>query len=261
LFARRLAALTLALLGNACSQSDLGFSIPFTAVWDGVPIDCGSTSPALTDLRFFVSNLQLIDSSGEARDIRFATEMPWQNDAVALVDLEDGTGACLRGTRDIASEIIAVAPQRDYRGLRFTVGVPFRLNHLDPLTAKPPLDDSDMHWPSRSGYKFLRAGVRTENDGFWIHTGSAGCEGTIGHIMNCRFSNRVVVELADFIPGQSGVSFDLAALLAGTDLNNKLASDCSHGPPESSCIAPFAALGIDFSTGSENGRQQVFSTR
>ncbi len=261
MFARRLAALTLVCLGSSCSQSDLGFSIPFTATWNGTPIDCGSTSPALTDLRFYVSDVQLVDSSGKARDIRFATEMPWQNDAVALIDLEDGTGACVNGTAAVTAEIIAVAPQRDYRGLRFTVGVPFRLNHLNPLTAKPPLDDSDMHWHWRSGYKFLRAGVRTANDGFWIHTGSAGCEGTVGNITACRFPHRVEVELQDFTPGQSVVTIDLAALLAGTSLDDDLATNCSSGPPESTCVAPFAALGIDFKSGTQNGSQHVFSAQ
>lgn len=259
--ARRFAFLALACLGTSCSQSDLGFSIPFAATWNGAPINCGSTSPALTDLRFYVSDVQLIDSDGEARDIRFATEMPWQNDAVALIDLEDGTGACMNGTAEVAAEIIAVAPLKEYRGLRFTVGVPFRINHLNPLTAGPPLDDPDMHWHWRSGYKFLRAGVRTESDGFWIHAGSAGCEGTVGNITGCRFPHRVEVNLPDFEPGQSSVAIDLAALLAGTNLDDGVASDCSSGPPESSCVAPFAALGIDFESGEQNGSQRVFSTR
>jgi uncharacterized repeat protein (TIGR04052 family) len=226
-----------------------------------VPIDCSSTSPTLTDLRFYVTDVQLIDEAGVARDIRFATEMPWQNDAVALIDLEDGTGACLNGTSEIVAELIVVAPPREYRGLRFTVGVPFRLNHLNPLTAGPPLDDSDMHWHWRSGYKFLRAGVRTESDGFWIHAGSAGCEGTVGNITGCRFPNRVEVRLPEFQPGASAVGIDLAALLAGTDLDDHAASDCSSGPPETSCIAPFANLGIDFKSGKQNSSQRVFSTR
>ncbi len=259
--ARHLATLSLCFLGVSCSQSDIGFSIPFVATWEGVPIDCGSTSPSLTDLRFYVSDVQLVDSTGEARDIRFATEMPWQSDAVALIDLEDGTGACMNGTSELTSEIIAVAPRNEYHGLRFTVGVPFTLNHLNPLTAGPPLDDPDMHWHWRSGYKFLRAGIQTGNDGFWIHTGSAGCEGTVGNITSCRFPHRVQVELLDFVPGENGVSIDLAELLSGTNLDDNVASDCSSGPPETSCNAPFAALGIDFETGKQKGRQHVFSTR
>jgi len=139
--------------------------------------------------------------------------------------------------------------------------VPFSLNHANPMTAGPPLDDSDMHWHWRSGYKFLRAGVRTEKDGFWIHVGSTGCEGTVGHITSCRSPNRIQIELPEFTPGESAVAIDLAALAAGIDLDDGEPGDCSSGPAESSCVAPFGALGINHSTGEQAGTQSVFSVR
>lgn len=256
---RRIPALALAFLGASCSQPNQELSIPFSATWDGAPVDCSSTSPALSDLRFYVSELQLIDSGGAATDAHFATGLQWQNDAVALIDLEDGTGACMNGTTETSSELVIVVPPGDYRGLRFTVGVPFGQNHQNPLAAEPPLDDPDMHWHWRSGYKFLRAGIRTGNDGFWIHTGSAGCEGTVGNISNCRLPHRVAVDLPDFVPGTNSINIDLAQLLSGTNLDDELASDCSSGPPESACVAPFAALGIDFESGQQDSTQRVFS--
>ncbi len=249
----------LASLCASCGQLDLGVNIPFVATWQGRAIGCDSSEPALTDLRFYVNAVQLVDENGRAHDVRFATEFAWQNDAVAIIDLEDGGGACLNGTQDVFSYIVGAVPKRKYRGLRFTIGVPFRLNHANPLTATPPLDDADMHWHWRSGYKFLRAGVSTGTDGFWIHVGSAGCEGTVGHITGCRYPNRVAVELPDFVPGEDAVSVDLAALLEGTDLGDGTRSDCSSGPPETACLAPFAALGIDFETGEQSGPQRVFS--
>ena len=236
-------------------------NIPFVATWQGEPIDCTSSDSALTDLRFYVSNVQLVDSEGHSHDVRLATEMDWQNDAVAYIDLEDGQGACQNGTAEAFDHVLGVAGAREYRGLRFTVGVPFRLNHANPLTAKPPLDDPDMHWHWRSGYKFLRAGVRTANDGFWIHTGSAGCAGTVGNITGCRFPNRIEVFLPGFKVGEDAVSIDLTALLTGVDLDDAIRSDCSSGPAETACVAPFAALGIDFVTGEQTGAQRVFSVR
>jgi len=235
--------------------------VPFVATWQGQAIDCSSPGIALSDLRFYISNVQLIDRQGVAHDIRYATEMEWQNDAVAYIDLEDGDGACQNGTAETFDHILGVAPAADYEGLRFTVGVPFRINHANPLTAKPPLDDPDMHWHWRSGYKFLRAGVRSDTDGFWIHTGSAGCEGTVGQITGCKFPNRIDVELPGFVPGTHAVVVDLTALLAGTSLTDEARSDCSSGPPETACVAPFAALGIDFKTGEQTGSQSVFSLR
>lgn len=258
---RNLVAICIACLCVSCGQWDLGVKIPFTATWQGEPLGCDTASPALTDLRFYVSKPQLIDSQGRSHDVRFATEMPWQNDAVALIDLENGAGACLNGTNDVFAYLVGVAPPGEYRGLRFTVGVPFRLNHANPMTAGAPLDDTDMHWHWRSGYKFLRAGVRTDTDGFWIHVGSTGCEGTVGHIRGCRFPNRIEVELPEFVPGDSTVEIDIAELVSGTNLEDQTRSDCSSGPPETSCSAPFAALGIDHLTGQQSGAQSVFSVQ
>ena len=257
--ARTLAALTVAWLCTSCSQWDHPVNIPFVASWKGQAIECSSPNEALTDLRFYVSNVQLVDSEGRGHDVRFATEMAWQNDAVAFIDLEDGLGACQNGTTETFDHVLGVAKAGDYRGLRFTVGVPFRLNHANPLTAKPPLDDPDMRWHRRSGYKFLRAGIRTEDDGFWLHAGSAGCEGTVDHVAECQFPNRIEVNIPDFVAGQDTVQIDLAALTAGTDLANQETSDCSSGLPETSCVAPFSALGVDFPTGEKSGTQRVFS--
>ena len=103
--------------------------------------------------------------------------------------------------------------------------------------------------------------MRTENDGFWIHVGSAGCKGTVRDISGCRFPNRVTVDLDDFLPGTHEIAVDMQALLAGTNLMDAEPSDCSSGPPETTCMAPFAALGIDFDSGERSGRQRVFSVR
>mgnify|MGYP001824952602 FL=1 len=249
------------MLAPSCGQWDLPVEIPVVATWHGQPIDCQSEGTFLTDLRFYVSDVQLIDSSGRAHDVRYATEFEWQNDAVALIDLENGEGACANGTPAIHDRLLGVARARDYRGLRFTVGVPFRLNHANPQTATPPLDDADMHWHQRSGYRFLRAGISNETDGFWVHGGSNGCEGPVGHIRACRFPNRFDITLPDFVPGQHAVSVDLGVLVADIDLANGQPSDCSSGLAESACIAPFAALGIDFLTGKPEGGQRVFGIR
>ena len=116
-----------------------------------------------------------------------------------------------------------------------------------------------MHWHWRSGYKFIRAGVKTLNDGYWIHVGSSGCEGTVGNINACRFPNRTAVEMKDFVPNADTVRVDLKAFFAAIDFDDAEPADCSSGPAESACIMPFAALGIDFESGNVSGAQRVFS--
>jgi len=244
---------------TGCAESYLGVKIPFIAMWGGEPIRCGTAGIALNDLRFYVSSAELTDSSGKVHTLRLHTEIPWQQDDLALIDLENGQGSCASGTTDTFAYLVGSVPPGDYRALQFTIGVPFDRNHANPLTADAPLDDPAMHWHWRSGYKFVRAGVASADDGFWIHVGSAGCQGTVREITGCRFPNRIAVELADFTPNSDAVAVDLKALFDGIDLYDGTPGDCSSGPSEAACIAPFAALGLNFETGERAGRQHVFS--
>lgn len=260
----RVAAILIAvavLLGSACSAPYLGVKVPFVATWGGEPIHCDSVDIGLSDLRFFVSEIALIDSQGRAHALALHHDLQWQQDDLALIDLENNTGSCDNGTTDVFAYLVGSLPPGDYDGLRFTVGVPFDRNHANPLTAAAPLDDPAMHWHWRSGYKFLRAGVTTLRDSFWIHVGSAGCVGTVRDISECRFPNRVSVEFENFVPGRDTVTVDLEKLFAGTDLTDGVPGDCSSGPPEETCIAPFSALGIEFGSGEGLGRQRVFSVQ
>lgn len=213
----------------------------------------------LSDLRFFISDIELIGSGGEKTRLQLHTDIPWQQADLAMIDLENGHGACANGTDETFAYLVGSVPPGEYQGLRFTVGVPFQRNHSNPLTASPPLDDPAMHWHWRSGYKFLRAGIKTAGDGFWIHVGSAGCKGTVGNIDSCRYPNRAVVELPLFRPNDDSVALDLESFFAGVDFDDGAATDCSSGPGETACAAPFAALGIDFAGGSLTPGQRVFS--
>jgi uncharacterized repeat protein (TIGR04052 family) len=244
----------------SCSRWDLPVEIPFHAAWNANPIACSGTEPALTDLRFYVTNPRLLDEEGREHDVRFATEFEWENDAVALIDLETGSAACAAGSPEIYDRIIGVARAHQYRGLRFTVGVPFRLNHADLRSASPPLDRSDMHWQSIAGYRFLRAGVAAAGGAFEIHVGSAGCDGSVGYVTGCEFPSRIEVFLADFVPGESSVAVNLDTLLDGLALGGARRR-CISTPQDATCAAAYDALGIDVSTGLPTGRQRVFSQR
>jgi uncharacterized repeat protein (TIGR04052 family) len=249
------------LLGGSCTEPYLGVNIPFVATWGDTAIHCSDAELALSDLRLYVSEIELQDVGGKTHRLVLHDDLQWQQADIALIDLEDGQGPCSNGTGETYAYLVGSVPPGEYSGLRFTVGVPFDSNHANPLTAEPPLDDSAMHWHWRSGYKFLRAGVKTPDDGFWMHVGSAGCEGTVRNIIGCRFPNRVTVELAEFSPGRDAIAIDLKSLFVAIDFSDGVATDCSSGPPESACVAPFAALGIDFESGGPSGRQRVFTIR
>jgi len=244
---------------SACSRQEATVSIPFAATIGGQAVGCQGLHAAfrMTDLRFYVYQPTLHRNDGTSVSVRLHENGRWQRDELVLIDLEDGSGDCRNGTRDTNNEIIGNVPVDEYQGLTFSIGVPFERNHADPLTASAPLDDSTMHWHWRSGYKFLRAGFETANDGFWIHLGSAGCLGTVQNIKSCRFSNRFDVTLDDFQLGDE-ITIDFTALLSTSNSIDGTQADCSSGPAEETCREPFTVFGIDFDTGEQVSEQQLF---
>ena len=260
---RALVAFLVAAAMAACSEPPANVAIPFAPVFGAQALNCADedSGPKLTDLRFYVSDIKLITAAGEAVDLQLESDGIWQQNGLALLDFENGAGACQNGTTTTNIAVRGSAMSADYRGLRFVIGVPFDLNHADPLQADAPLGDAAMHWHWRAGYKFLRAGVSTPEDGFWIHLGSTGCQGTVQNISGCRAPNRVSVSLEEFIPGQDVVEIDLASLVTSDDLADAVKTDCSSSPAETACEAPFRALGLDLASGAVVDRQRVFRRR
>ena len=246
----------------ACADWTTPVEIAFEIRFNGRPIGCepDSTGTALTDLRFYVHDVFLIDTDGRRRPLRLERDGVWQNEAIALIDVEDGSGGCANGSGSTNRSVRGtVRGAGDARGLGFTIGVPDSLNHANPMAADAPLAYSVMHWHWRSGYKFMRAGVRTAGDLAWLHLGSSKCTGTIGDIRGCGAANRPTVELDDFDPALDRVVFDVGALLGPSDLDDGAAWDCQSGPSEARCGPVFSALGLDFDTGRSVAPASVFS--
>ena len=235
----------------SCARESSPVEIRFAATLDGMPISCGATDAKwrLTDLRFYVSNVRLRDEYGDWISVMLAADDLWQSERVALIDLEDGQGACINGSTETNDAVRVFSDLTSSTGLSFDIGVPESLNHEDPLTAGAPLGYTVMHWHWASGYKFLRAGVETTDDSFFLHLGSNRCTGTIGNIQGCSASNRATVVIADFDPAKEAVIVDVGRLLAGVELTDGQPSECMSGPANTACEAVFANLGIDFDSG------------
>lgn len=238
-------ALTLSLAAG-CSPPE-SVEIPFAVRYGESRIACGLAvdGVALTDLRFYVHDLRLVSADGRETPVELVPQPRWQGAEVAMVDLEDGSAGCSNGTGQRNAVVRGKVRGGGHSGLRFRLGVPESLNHENPLVAEAPLNDPAMHWHWKSGYKFLRAGVTRNADGYWLHLGSARCEGTIHDIRGCRSPNRAAVELPDYEPGAHVVVLDLRELFDAIDLGDGVPSDCSSGPAEAACRGPFRALGVD----------------
>jgi uncharacterized repeat protein (TIGR04052 family) len=230
----RCIAAAIGLLPVVCGCADrvTPVELNFSARYGDHALSCTEAVAGLqlTDLRFFVYDLKLIDRDGRSRPVGLLEDGVWQDRRVGLLDFEDGQGACINGSMERNRSVRGVvAGENDggsFRGISFTVGVPPDSNHRDPMTAKAPLNYTAMHWHWLHGYKFMRIGVSNESDRFWMHLGSSYCDGSISDGIHCRLSNRVAVTLGDFDPSQDRIVIDVEPLVTAVNLADGIVSDC-----------------------------------
>lgn len=250
------------LLLAACGEQRLPVEIRFAAYYADSEVSCleNSSGIGLSDLRFFVHDVRLQTADGGEARLTLTPEPGWQTDSVALIDLENAGHGCINGSLETNIRLQGTVPAGTYDGLSFRVGVPDVLNHADPLYAEAPLSQTAMHWHWRSGYKFMRAGVRQGDDGAWLHLGSAGCQGTIGNLSGCERANRPTVRLPGFDAQRHAVALDLQRLFAASSLRDGLIDSCQMGPDEELCDGIAMALGLDLADGSSAGPAKAFKT-
>lgn len=274
----------------AASVSAVGqkvIKVQFAGVAGSTPVACGNqvltglgttaASAKIKDLRFYISGVKLLDSSGN--ELSTAVQLPantvWNytsltGDALTLIDLEDGTGACAGGTTATNDTLRLVVPASAvYAGIKMVVGVPESLNHLLTATAPAPLDIASIAWSWQSGYKFAKIELTDPNPGtaqswpvpttgtyntFNFHLGSTGCTADTASATGytCTTPNRMAFSLAAFDAGTQKVAVDVAALVASNDITRNAggAPGCMSGGTDPECTPLFAnVLKVDLSTG------------
>ena len=270
-------------------------SIEFAAKAGQVPVDCATPIAALgssalrtelSDLRFYVSEVELIAVDGSTARVTL-DDNEWQHPAagVTLIDLEDGTGACaLRGTPGMNEVVEGTVPAGDYRGVRFTLGVPSEFNHTDTVVEAAPLDIQAMAWSWQAGRKYIKievdplGGVTRPADptanppiteGFsprWnLHLGATGCTGNpvSGETVSCASSNRVELRFDNFDADAQRFVLDLQSLLLTSDLSVDYGGPygCMSGKTDPECPAVFERMGLDLETGqmvNQGANQHLF---
>lgn len=232
------------------------------------PVACGKdmtglgskrSSAQISDVRFYVSNVRLLDADAKEVPVELIPDGKWQSDSVALIDFEDASGLCKDGgTAETRVQIIGRAEAGTYTGVVFDLGVPFAMNHADVATANAPLNVKAMWWNWQGGYKFLRVDFKSNapapKDTFLVHLGSTGCgetadphsaHGEAAHSNGatdavtathetsgtvampnmapekpCANANIPTVRLARFDPARDVIVADIGGLLRGVDLSN-----------------------------------------
>lgn len=241
--------------------------LPFTAVADGAPVRCGeaitelgvgASTAQLRDLRMYVSEIALINASGDEIPVTLSPS-DWQTEALALLDFEDGAGACEEtGTPEMNTELVGSVPPGEYVGVTFSVGVPDALNHLDSAAAESPLNLGSMYWSWQTGYKFLRFDLAVEETPWFVHLGSTVCDrDEASGDTSCQRSNRPRITLTGADPLTHAVQLDVAALLQDSNVSENLPDSppgCMSSPMEpEDCVSVFEGLGMDFEAGACEG--------
>jgi uncharacterized repeat protein (TIGR04052 family) len=251
------------LLALASASADESVTIQFRAVAANQDYTCGksytdigTTKSTITprDFRFYVHNVRLIDAAGKEVPVQLKQDEKWQLDNVALLDFENSTGACSNGTPDTNTQITGTIPQAaSFKGIRFTLGVPFDKNHTDLTTMPSPLNLTALAWVWNAGRKFARLDFSSTGAprGYAIHLGSTGCtpDDTKTTIpTKCGAPNRAEVEILGFNPLKDAVLADIAALLkdSNVDAAGKMMSGCMSGPQTMACAPLFANFGLPF---------------
>ncbi|MGE0789138.1 MAG: MbnP family copper-binding protein [Sandaracinaceae bacterium] len=265
-------ALALALSGG-CAQG-VPVTIELAARVGSEPAECGgmyagigttSSTLELDDLRLYVHDVRLVGSDGSEVPLELDQDGAFQLDSIVLLDFEDGTAGCQSGNPQLNSTIRGTVSEGEgpFTGVRFKLGVPFERNHGNAAAAPSPLNVTSLFWTWNLGYKFVRIDSRTtgQPDGFQVHLGSTGCDGDgNGNVTGCAADNVAEIELDGFDPDANRVVLDVAALLAGTDVDADAggAHGCQSGADDPECGPIFDRLGLPYGGNGPTGNQSFF---
>ncbi|MBK8936188.1 MAG: metallo-mystery pair system four-Cys motif protein [Polyangiaceae bacterium] len=255
--------------------STMSVELSFRAQVGDAAFDCASSydglgttnaTASITDFRLYVHDVRLVDDQDNEVPVALEQDGLWQYEGLALLDFEDDTGSCANGTSETNTVVVGTVPAGAYSGVRFKLGVPAELNHLDPAaeTTPSPLNLTALFWAWTSGYKFLRIDSMPQGGAgpFNLHLGSTGCTGdpALGQDVTCTNANVAEVSFEAFDPSLDTLVVDYAAIVADSDLmvDGGGAPGCMSGATDPECAPIFPLLGVDGATGDPLSTQALF---
>ncbi len=270
---------------NSKTVTAQSIAIPFQARAGSTNIRCdvsltdlgsAKTSATMKDFRFYISDVELITSDGKLEPLTLE-ENEWQSSNLALLDFQDRADNCEGESKPTHTQVTGtISNSATIQGIRFQVGVPANVNHIDIANAQAPLTVASLFWSWQGGYKFMRldvaptGGITRPSDPdfaatvYNFHLGSTNCKGDpeLGESVVCARSNRPVIELKSFDPERDTIVFDYASLVAGLTLNSDARDTpgCMSDKADTECGEFFKQLGLDLTSGSpaSGSTQTVF---
>lgn len=229
-------------------------------------VGTANTGLVAGDFRFYVHDVRLVKSNNDEVAISMANDGTWQYQNVALLDFENGTGGCAvpGATAATNSQVKGTIPQSAgvaFTKIKFRLGVPLSLNHLNVNTASAPLNISALFWVWTTGHKFARLDFLTSGGtAFNIHLGSTSCTGTtpVSSNVDCNSPNRPEITLNIPVASQSDLAgitamrlvADLRELVKDLDLtvaDQGGAAGCMSGNNDPECRSVMPRFGLMYS--------------
>lgn len=296
-----------ALLQGGCGAEPKPFTLEFAATLNGAAADCnkvltglgpaGQHSIGVSDLRFYVSNVQFKNSDGESVALTLDDNEFQRNDptgAVALIDLTGNSeGTCAKsaiafaeGTARTNNALRGMTVVDDVASISFDIGVPQAVMKSviaasTPESAPSPLNE--MYWNWASGYRhfvfnFVVKDATQTSGGGYLHVGSRNCGPMGGRALtdraSCEFVNTPRLSFDNFQIGRNKVVVELSALLAGLDfispiydanfneIGQGVGAECHSSPTQPDCASIFPNLGLDMQSGAAQAvNNRVFVAR
>ena len=287
---------------------EISATIPFAAVVGDASVECGedylnvgsdATTVSFVDFRFYVHDFKLVTDAGTEINVSLDDVLtdgsdessPSQNSRVAQLDFRDTLGCEAEADanpnfNDGVQVNATVEEGVTISAIRFTLGVPFDLNHKDQAAAEEPLRNpgraSGAGWNWQGGYKFT--GIDVAPVGGWtdpvdgertgnrwnMHLGSTGCPVTLSDLESgtepetCDNPNRpeITLELGAIDVEQAEIVIDYAALVSGVSVaqDEGGAPGCMSGITDPECEVVFANLGLAWGDNAATD-QSVFTLR
>lgn len=233
-----------------CETEPKSSSVEFMLAYNGKPMTCEQTfekEGLEWQLRAFQFYLSEVEIDGQAATLK---NKSGEASPVAML----GTRCSGEGRWQFDMEPMTVS---DSSSFSFMLGVPFEVNHQNPLQASEPLNHSDMFWTWQIGHKFVRMDIRSQTEekskSWAFHLGSIGCDSASSvraPTEACAHPNTFTVTLDDF-QSDKPVYFHVDRLIA----NSKIIEDgnCMGDPDDASCKPLIQVLS------EEQSKSHVFS--
>lgn len=200
-------AVVVLLLLSSCDkpQNSLSAPITFKPVFNGKIINCNSQflhseqQWHYTQLQFFISDIQAKNNAGEWQNLPLKKSVFQSNNSVLLGEHCDESDTQKPNSTNWQLVLADNTNLNNFSHIRITLGLPFKVNHLNPLTQDSPLNIPSMFWSWQGGHKFLRLELLSASDHWLFHLGSVGCKAASpmrAPLQECLHPNRYTYEFA-----------------------------------------------------------------